>query len=72
MKETKKNRKITSDKPQNKSKGSGEEYAAIAMALYSFFGELHDAESNVITIRHNYKADSQWCSKIFNMRNLRK
>ena len=71
MKETKKSSKVTSGKPQKKSKGSGEEYAAIAMALNLFFGELHDAESNVITIKRSYKANSEWCSKIFNMRNLR-
>lgn len=70
MKETRKSSKVTSGKPGEKSKGSGEEFAAIGMALHCYLGELHDEESSVITIRQSYKANSQWCSKILNMRNL--
>ncbi|MCK7540598.1 MAG: OadG family protein [Marinilabiliales bacterium] len=44
--------------------------AAIAMALYSYFNELHDVESGVITIRRVSKNYSPWSSKLYNMNNL--
>jgi hypothetical protein len=69
MKEIKKTAKTSSAK-KLKQEG-GDEYAAIAMALYSYLGGLHDKESDTITINRNYQAGSQWCAKIFNMRNLR-
>jgi glutaconyl-CoA/methylmalonyl-CoA decarboxylase subunit delta len=71
MKETKQNSITASGKPVKKGKTHGEEYAAIAMALHSYFGELHDNESDVITIKNVNKTNSEWCSKILNMRNLR-
>jgi len=49
---------------------SGEVNAAIAMALYSYFNELHDVESGVITIRRVSKNYSPWSSKLYNMNNL--
>ncbi len=49
---------------------SGEVNAAIAMALYSYFNELHDVESGVITIRRVSKNYSPWSSKLYNMKNL--
>ena len=49
---------------------SGEVNAAIAMALYSYMSELHDVESNVITIRRVSKNYSPWSSKLYNMKNL--
>lgn len=50
----------------------GEVKAAIAMALYLHFNEMHDEESNVITIQRVSKTYSPWSSKIYNMRNFRK
>lgn len=44
-----------------------DEGAAIAMALY-LYTELHDRESNVITIDRTSKLYSPWCSKYYNMR----
>jgi Na+-transporting methylmalonyl-CoA/oxaloacetate decarboxylase gamma subunit len=41
--------------------------AAIAMALYLYF-ELHDEESNVITIDRVSRTYSPWSSKIYSMR----
>ena len=70
MKEVKKNTR--SGINSVKAVKQGDEHAAIAMALYSYFGEQHDAESDVITITHIPGTNSQWCSKIFNMRNIRK
>ncbi len=49
---------------------SGEVNAAIAMALYSYFNELHDVESGVITIKRVSKNYSPWSSKLYNMKNL--
>jgi glutaconyl-CoA/methylmalonyl-CoA decarboxylase subunit delta len=46
--------------------------AAIAMALYLYFNELHDEESNVITINKVSRAYSPWSSKLYNMRNWRR
>jgi len=41
--------------------------AAIAMALY-LYNELHDEESNVITIERKSRYYSPWSSKYYNMR----
>ncbi len=48
---------------------SGEETAAIAMALVLYFEELHDEESGVLTIRKVSKTYSPWSSKIYAVRN---
>jgi glutaconyl-CoA/methylmalonyl-CoA decarboxylase subunit delta len=53
------------------SKVNGDVNAAIAMALYLHFNEMHDEESNVITIQRISKTYSPWSSKIYNMRNFR-
>lgn len=42
--------------------------AAIATALYLHFSELHDRESNVITIQRVRKRYSPWSSKIYGLR----
>lgn len=47
---------------------SGDMNAAISMALYLFFNELHDDESNVITIKRVRKVYSPWSSKIYGLR----
>ena len=47
----------------------GDTAAAISMALY-LYNELHDEESNVITIRRVSKVYSPWSSKIYGMREL--
>ncbi|MCA1756522.1 MAG: OadG family protein [Bacteroidales bacterium] len=49
---------------------SGEVNAAIATAIFLYFNEQHDYESNVITIRKVSRTYSPWSSKIYNMRNL--
>lgn len=50
---------------------SGDVNAAIALALYLYMNEIHDEESNVITIRRVSRTYSPWSSKIYSMRNLR-
>lgn len=48
---------------------SGEETAAIAMALQLYLDELHDEESGVLTIKKVSKTYSPWSSKIYAVRN---
>ena len=47
---------------------TGDVSAAISMALYLFFDEMHDEESNVITIQRVRKVYSPWSSKIYGLR----
>lgn len=47
----------------------GEVAAAISMALY-LSSELHDEESNVLTIKKVSRTYSPWSSKIYGLRNL--
>ncbi|MDA3954866.1 MAG: OadG family protein [Bacteroidales bacterium] len=47
---------------------AGDVSAAISTALYLFFDEMHDEESNVITIKHVRKDYSPWSSKIYGLR----
>lgn len=42
---------------------------AIAMALHLYFDELHDEESNIITIKNATKQYSPWSSKIYGVQN---
>jgi Na+-transporting methylmalonyl-CoA/oxaloacetate decarboxylase gamma subunit len=46
----------------------GEELAAIALALHQYQEDLHDIESNVITINKVARAYSPWSSKIYGLR----
>jgi Na+-transporting methylmalonyl-CoA/oxaloacetate decarboxylase gamma subunit len=47
----------------------GDVSAAIGMALY-LYNELHDEESNVITIKRVSKTYSPWSSKIYSIRDF--
>jgi glutaconyl-CoA/methylmalonyl-CoA decarboxylase subunit delta len=47
---------------------SGEINAAIGMALYLHFSELHDFENTVLTIKKVQKTYSPWSSKIYGLR----
>lgn len=49
---------------------TGEEIAAIAIAINMFEEELHDIESNVITINKVARAYSPWSSKIYGLGQL--
>ncbi|MDX9747102.1 MAG: OadG family protein [Paludibacter sp.] len=46
------------------------EVAAIATALTLFFSDVHDEESNVITIKRIERRYSPWNSKIYGITNL--
>ncbi|MCD6564368.1 MAG: OadG family protein [Bacteroidales bacterium] len=47
---------------------TGEVNAAISMALYLYLNELHDEESNILTIKRVSKVYSPWSSKIYGLR----
>ncbi len=47
---------------------SGEVNAAIAMTLYLYSSELHDAENTVLTINKVSRVYSPWSSKIYGLR----
>lgn len=51
---------------------TGADNAAIATALYLYFSEQHDVESNIITIRKVSRTYSPWSSKIHSMKNFQR
>lgn len=61
--------KIKKDEVFEASNVSGEENAAIAMAIYMYMNEQHDEESGVITIKRIQRRYSPWSSKIYGLNN---
>lgn len=49
---------------------SGQEIAAISMALHLFLSDIHDEESNIITIKRIERRYSPWNSKIYGLTNI--
>ena len=60
--------KVVSNKPEDYVV-QGDVNAAIAMALHLYYSEMHDDESNVITINRTTRRYSPWSSKIYNIYN---
>lgn len=54
-------------KPKNADDVNGEILAAIAMALNSYYDDLHDLESEIVTINRVARVYSPWSSKIHTM-----
>ncbi len=54
---------------QEKVTSSGDEIAAIALALYLYKTELHDHESLTLTLNKISKTYSPWSSKIYGVMN---
>ena len=50
---------------------TGEVNAAISMALFLYLNELHDEESNILTIKRVSKVYSPWSSKIYGVRSYK-
>ncbi len=46
------------------------EIAAMAMALHLFLEEVHDKESNILTIKRIERRYSPWNSKLYGLTNL--
>jgi len=61
--------KMENDKPATIGHVTGEESAAIAMALYMYNNERHDEESGIITIKRIERRYSPWSSKIYSLNN---
>jgi hypothetical protein len=51
--------------PLSVSDISGEEFAAIATAIFMYDDELHDEESTIMTINKVARTYSPWCSKLY-------
>ncbi len=49
---------------------TGEKIAAIALALHLYEEDMHDIESNVVTINKVARAYSPWSSKIYSLRQI--
>lgn len=65
-------REARSDQAEEKGPEAGDDdKAAIAAALYLYFNEMHDEESDIITVKRVSKTYSPWSSKLYSMRNLR-
>ncbi len=59
---------MKSDLTKDELSLSGEINAAIGMALYLHFEEVHDFENTVLTIKKVQKTYSPWSSKIYGLR----
>ena len=59
---------LESDLQKEKLSMTGEVNAAIGMALYLHFEEIHDFENTVLTIKKVQKTYSPWSSKIYGLR----
>lgn len=63
-------------KPQNEITDvkniSANEIAAISLALHLYLHDIHDNESNVITIKRIERRYSPWNSKIYGLTNLQR
>ncbi len=66
--EAKGDTKPVAEKPAKKGGLTGEEIAAITIAVHMFEDELHDIESNVVNINKVARAYSPWSSKIYGLR----
>ena len=55
-------------KEKNPGSHSGEEAAAIAMALHEFMNDAHDVEDMILTINKVKRTYSPWSSKIYTLR----
>lgn len=67
-----KKKKDVADTAASEVSVTGEVNAVIGIALYMYFNELHDEESNVITIKRASKFYSPWSSKIYGLRNYQR
>ena len=66
---TKRKETVTTQQGAEKVTSSGEELAAISMALHLFKSELHDQESLTLTINKISRTYSPWSSKIYGIMN---
>jgi Na+-transporting methylmalonyl-CoA/oxaloacetate decarboxylase gamma subunit len=48
---------------------SGEEFAAIAAAIYLYSNEMHDEENAILTIERSTRTSTPWSVKYYSMNN---
>ena len=65
--QSKKKKESTPTKLTNDQNLTGEENAAIAMALTLYLSELHDDEKAILTIKKVARIYSPWSSKIYGL-----
>jgi len=58
------------DKETSNGEITGEINAVLALTLYLYSSELHDAENTVLTINKVSRTYSPWSSKIYGLRKL--
>lgn len=63
-------KKTDESEPKQEVTVTGEVNAAISAALFLYFSELHDEESDVITIKKISRRYSPWSSKIYGLRHV--
>lgn len=63
-------KKTDESEPKQEVTVTGEVNAAISAALFLYFNELHDEESDVITIKKISRRYSPWSSKIYGLRHV--
>ena len=63
--------KIEKDVTPKSGSITGEESAAIALALHMYLNEQHDEESGIITIKRIERRYSPWSSKIQTLNNIK-
>ncbi|MFO8054830.1 MAG: OadG family protein [Bacteroidales bacterium] len=68
-KKDKRKKKAKSKNMDDSFNTPGEVNAAIATAIYLHLSELHDEESNIITLQKISRRYSPWSSKIYGLRN---
>ena len=65
----KKKKKLNEDGSKVVVDIAANEIAAISMALHLFLSDVHDEESNIITIKRIERRYSPWNSKIYGLNN---
>lgn len=59
--------KAKTDSAESDEHIEGNVTAAISFAMHLYFDEMHDEESNIVTIKQVRKAYSPWSSKIYSV-----
>lgn len=59
--------KTKTDSAESDEHIEGNVTAAISFAMHLYFDEMHDEESNIVTIKQVRKAYSPWSSKIYSV-----
>ena len=67
FKKKKKHTREADTTKESEQEVEGNVTAAVSLALHLYFNDLHDEESNILTIKKTRKAYSPWSSKIYSV-----